>query len=98
MTDKQKHFLVTFTATSVVGVATFLLSKLLNTTVLVRIVMALLAGAYLAIGLSVGKEYGDSKATGNTWSWEDILADLLGILASFVAFLLIVLVVWIVKR
>lgn len=33
----------------------------------------------LAVGLSLGKEYGDSKAVGNSWSWGDIIADLLGI-------------------
>lgn len=32
----------------------------------------------LPIGLGVGKEYGDSKATGNTWDWADILADVIG--------------------
>ncbi len=30
------------------------------------------------IGVSVGKEYGDSKAAGNKWSWGDIVADALG--------------------
>lgn len=33
----------------------------------------------LAVGLSLGKEYGDSKAKGNYWSWGDIVADFLGI-------------------
>lgn len=32
----------------------------------------------LCIGASIGKEYGDSKAIGNRWSFGDILADLLG--------------------
>lgn len=32
----------------------------------------------LCIGASLGKEYGDSKASGNKWSWEDIVADLIG--------------------
>mgnify|MGYP003571450162 CR=1 FL=1 len=32
----------------------------------------------LCIGASVGKEYGDSKASGNKWSWGDIVADMLG--------------------
>lgn len=31
------------------------------------------------IGLGLGKEYGDSKATGNKWSWGDIFADVIGI-------------------
>ena len=32
-----------------------------------------------AIGLALGKEYGDSKAIGNKWDWKDILADAIGI-------------------
>lgn len=34
---------------------------------------------FLAIGLAIGKEYGDSKAIGNKWDWYDILADIIGI-------------------
>ena len=30
------------------------------------------------IGASIGKEYGDSKASGNKWDWMDIVADLIG--------------------
>ncbi len=32
----------------------------------------------LCLGASLGKEYGDSKATGNHWDWLDIVADLIG--------------------
>lgn len=32
----------------------------------------------LCIGASLGKEYGDSKASGNHWCWWDLLADALG--------------------
>ncbi len=35
---------------------------------------------WLAVGLALGKEYGDSKAQGNKWSWGDILADALGVI------------------
>lgn len=38
----------------------------------------------LAIGLSVGKETGDSLAKGNHWSWLDILADTIGIIIGLV--------------
>jgi len=37
------------------------------------------AGAMFAAGLGIGKEYGDSKATGNHWCWWDLLADALGL-------------------
>lgn len=45
----------------------------------------------ICIGLSVGKEYGDSKASGNKWSWADIIADMLGMGFGL-------LVVYIVRR
>ena len=51
----------------------------------VNVVLALLGiwyyslGIGLSIGASIGKEYGDSQASGNKWSWGDILADMLGV-------------------
>ena len=41
-----------------------------------------LVSTKLALGLSIGKEYGDSKAVGNYWSWEDIAADTAGMLVG----------------
>lgn len=41
----------------------------------------------LGLGLGIGKEYGDSQASGNKWDLTDIVADLLGT-ASALAFLL----------
>ena len=43
---------------------------------------SILCGALFALGLGLGKEYGDSKASGNKWDWWDIVADLAGILAG----------------
>ena len=40
---------------------------------------SIVSGACFALGLGFGKEYGDSKATGNKWDWKDIVADLAGI-------------------
>ena len=34
---------------------------------------------WLAVGLAIGKEYGDAHATGNHWCWWDLLADSIGI-------------------
>lgn len=42
----------------------------------------------LPLGLGVGKEYGDSQASGNRWDWKDIGADILGIGAALVWLLL----------
>ena len=39
---------------------------------------------WLAVGLALVKEYGDSKAQGNTWSWGDIMADGLGIACGII--------------
>jgi len=46
-------------------------------------------GVAFAAGLAIGKEYGDSKASGNTWSWGDIIADVVGIAAGIGIHLLI---------
>jgi hypothetical protein len=51
----------------------------------------LLAGVGLAIGASLGKEYGDSQASGKCWSWLDIIADAIGIIIGTGISLLIVL-------
>lgn len=37
---------------------------------------------WLAIGLALGKEYGDKCASGNHWCWWDLLADALGTIAG----------------
>lgn len=42
----------------------------------------------LAAGLSIGKEYGDSKAPGNKWDWYDILADAIGIVIGLLLVLI----------
>lgn len=34
----------------------------------------------MALGLAIGKEYGDCKASGNHWCWWDMLADGIGII------------------
>lgn len=39
-------------------------------------------GVCFGAGIGIGKEYGDSKAVGNTWSWSDLAADFLGVLAG----------------
>ena len=41
--------------------------------------LASLVDPWLAVGLGIGKEYGDSKSPVNKWDWLDILADGLGI-------------------
>lgn len=48
-------------------------------------------GIGLSIGASIGKEYGDSKASGNCWSWGDILADMLGMGVG-------ILLSWIIRK
>jgi len=46
-------------------------------------------GFAMAMGLGIGKEYGDSKAAGNKWCWWDILADALGAIVGVFAYFLL---------
>lgn len=55
---------------------------------------AAIVSPMLAIGLAIGKEYGDKNATGNHWCWLDLLADGLGVLAGGAAHVGIIMVVW----
>jgi len=66
--DKILHALVCMAAVFACGIATFWISK----------DASFASGIGLAIGLGFGKEYGDSKASGNKWDWLDIAADLIG--------------------
>ena len=47
------------------------------------------SGVMVGLSLGLGKEYGDMVAKGNSWSWADVFADLLGSL--FGAFLVYML-------
>lgn len=51
-----------------------------------------MAGFLGATACGLGKEFGDSRAHGNTWSWPDIAADMIGAavgcLVGFVALLI----------
>lgn len=58
--------------------------KILHFTACLIPSLAGLYGAAFAAGLAIGKEYGDSKATGNFWSWGDLLADGLGIVIGLI--------------
>ena len=77
--DKILHAGACFFATILVSVSMFFLGK----------TGSILCGSWFALGLGLGKEYGDSKAKGNKWDWWDIVADVVGI-GLAVLFLLIV--------
>ena len=70
--DKVLHFFACLLATITASVATFWRGMWYSIT----------AGSLFALGLGLGKEFGDSRAPGNRWDWYDILADLLGIAAG----------------
>lgn len=54
--------------------------------------IAAIINPWFAAGLAIGKEYGDSKASGNKWDWWDILADACGIImGSIIHFCIILL-------
>ena len=72
--DKFLHAIVCFFATAIGSIATFWLGE----------VPCLFCGGLFALGLGLGKEYGDSKASGNHWEWGDIIADVIGIALAVV--------------
>lgn len=53
---------------------------------------AILGGFFSGLFLGVGKEYGDSRAGGNCWSWKDMVFNLIGSvigsMGGFVAYLI----------
>lgn len=55
---------------------------------------ALIGTLLFAVGLAIGKEYGD-KAWGGEFDWLDISATLIGGIAGQIVQLLIIYVVWI---
>lgn len=79
--DKIQHFAVcaiaAFVTASIVGV----MSK--------NEFAGATAGFAMAMGLGIGKEYGDSKAKGNKWCWWDMLADTLGAVVGITAYFLL---------
>ena len=81
--DKILHFLVCMGATIGVGDLCLFLGA----------IPSYLCGFLFSLGLGLGKEYGDSKASGNKWDWWDILADVLGALAGVGIMMLIRLIV-----
>ena len=70
--DKLFHFGACFLATIVVSICTFFLGEL----------GSCFSGGLFALGLGIGKEYGDSKSPGNKFDVWDLVADVLGIAAA----------------
>lgn len=82
--DKWQHFIVCLILAAVIA------AIVANTCALVF--PSCMAGFLGAAACGIGKEYGDSKAHGNLWSWPDLAVDLagavIGSLAGFVALLI----------
>ena len=76
--DKRQHFWVSAIAAFLMSMLTWFSGN-----------WAALCGSLFALGLGLGKEYGDSKSSGDHWSWADIGFDLLGIAAAEIVFLLL---------
>lgn len=53
-------------------------TSLIMSTIVDTPLPAILSGFISGLCLGIGKEYGDSKAQGNEWSWGDILYDIIG--------------------
>ena len=73
--DKWMHAGVCFAATALTFIGMHILFPFAP---------SIVACMLFPAGLGIGKEYGDSKAAGNSWSWADILADVLGTVAFVV--------------
>lgn len=80
-TDNLLHILASF------GVAALIATLIANTGA--NTLGACLSGFLGGMACGLGKEYGDSKAQGNKWSWKDIGWDavgaVVGCLSGFVA-------------
>lgn len=76
--DKIQHFIVNMIVSYVTGIVVYIYTA--------DVVCAGIAGFFHAAGMSTGKEYGDSKATGNHWCWWDILADFMGNIFGLILF------------
>lgn len=72
--DKLFHAGVCFLGTAIVSCAMFFLGE----------AGSILCGSWFSLGLGFGKEYGDSKASGNKWDWWDIVADVAGIAVAVI--------------
>ena len=68
--DKFQHAGICF----LVSLTTVLAMRLSGGTLL----SSALAGLMTSMAIGVGKEYGDMKAIGNRWDWQDIAADAIG--------------------
>ena len=86
--DKFLHCSVCAGATLIVALGTFFMGKWYS----------IIAGGLFALGLGLGKEYGDSKASGNKWSWGDVVADCIGIILGGLLLLLVYAIIGLVKR
>ena len=80
--DYMLHYGVCFLSTSIIGIVSFLVVN--HFLGYVPGVVASLFGAVFALGLSLGKEFGDKNNPNSGWSWGDLVADLAGALTGLV--------------
>ena len=80
--DYILHFGVCFLSTSIIGILSFLVVN--HFFGYVPGIVASLFGAVFALGLSLGKEFGDKNNPKSGWSWGDLVSDALGILVGLI--------------
>lgn len=68
--DKLAHFLVCFAVAGIIATLVAIAGALSFP--------ACVAGFLGSSACGMGKEYGDSRAPGNAWSWGDLAADVAG--------------------
>lgn len=80
--DYILHFGVCSLSTSIIGLTSFLVVN--HFLGYIPALVASLFGAVFALGLSLGKEFGDKNNPNSAWSWGDLVADLAGALTGLV--------------
>lgn len=96
MSDPMKHLLVCATAAAFAsaGIALLVWMSLVVTSYqgLMGHLLAPVwfSGVACALAMGIGKEYGDKCAKDNIWSWDDVVADIVGAIigASLICFII----------
>lgn len=95
MSDKDKHILVTCIGAFAIGILVAVALRLQGVGGGDAFTGVALAGFCGGLAAGIGKEYGDECAEGNSWSWDDVAADVVGAIigASLICFIIKIILV-----
>lgn len=89
--DYILHFGVCSLSTYLIGIISFLIVNILLG--FIPALIASLFGVIFSMGLSIGKESGDKNNPNSGWSWNDLIADALGILVGLIILTITILII-----